>query len=64
MTDKTLITLGPSLKVALLLGLISEWSQRDKIEALHATLMAVTKVKANAEHDAWRRFKEDILKGK
>lgn len=61
--DKTLTTLGPSLKVALLLGLISEWSRQDKIEALHATLMEVTRAKVNDDIE-WRRFKNDIMKGK
>jgi hypothetical protein len=44
-TGKTSITNNPSPRVALLVGLISEWSLKEQIEVLRETLTEVLNLK-------------------
>lgn len=61
----TSTTLGTYLKVELLLGLIFEWSHRDKIEALNGALMALSEAKARSDNDASvERFQQKLKQGR
>lgn len=60
---KTSTTLSPFPKVALILGLISEWSRRDAIAALRATLMEVSKAKPRSVSERNAEFLRKMKNG-